>query len=74
MHTRARKHCYTYTATYFPCVDGFLFVGHGHHSQHEVQQVEGAEEDDNEEEKDVPWPACPDHLHAYTHSTLLVRK
>ena len=30
-----------------------LLVAHGHHSQHQVDQVEGAEEDDDGEEDDV---------------------
>ena len=39
-----------------------LFVGHGHHSQHEVDEVEGAKENEDYEKGDVPGASCTQQL------------
>ena len=39
-----------------------LFVGHGYHSQHEVDEVEGAEENEDYEKGDVPGASCTQQL------------
>ena len=60
---------YSYVRTYtidilshLPGIDSFLFIGHGDHSQHQVDQVEGAKENDNHEENHIPWSCCPNDL------------
>ena len=52
--------------TYFARVDGFLFIRHGHNSQHQVQQIEGTEENDDQKEEDVPGAAGTDDLRETT--------
>ena len=39
-----------------------LLVAHGHHGEHQVDEVEGAEEDDDGEEDDVDGPPGGHHL------------
>ena len=41
---------------------GLLLVAHGHHGQHQIDQVEGAKEDYDGEKDDVDWAASRDNL------------
>ena len=40
------------------CLALELVVGHGHNGQDQVDEVEGAEENVEDEEDDVEWTAC----------------
>ena len=41
---------------------GLLLIAHGDDGKHEVDQVEGAKEDDDGEEDYVDWTSCCHHL------------
>ena len=39
-----------------------LFVAHGHDGDHQVDEIEGAEEDDNGKKYHMHWSACGNDL------------
>ena len=62
---KAAKCLLILTVSYLASADCLLLVRHAHNSQHEVDEVEGAKEDDNDEEDDVPRTICSNYLQTF---------